>query len=178
MDVDKALEVDHIVPKSLGGVDSADNYQALCYSCNAAKRNTDSTDFRGLDTFYETRDTGCIFCSTDRKRVALNELAYVIEDGFPVSPMHRLIIPKRHVADYFGLHQPEVNAITRLITEQKESLQELDPTITGFNIGMNCGESAGQTIFHCHIHLIPRRAGDVENPRGGIRHVIPGRGNY
>jgi len=62
--------------------------------------------------------------------------------------------------------------------EQKKSLQEDDSKIDGFNIGMNCGETAGQTIFHCHVHLIPRRKGDVENPRGGVRHIMPGKGHY
>jgi len=92
--------------------------------------------------------------------------------------MHTLIIPKRHVSDYFGLFQPEINATNKLIMGQKELLQDDDPTIDGFNIGMNCGEVAGQTIFHCHIHLIPRRKGDVENPRGGIRNLILGRGHH
>lgn len=178
MDTDKALEVDHITPKSLGGEDSIDNYQALCYSCNAAKRNTNSTDFRGLHEHYAERDPKCLFCTIDRKRVGENALAYVIEDGFAVTPHHRLIIPKRHVADYFGLHQPEINAINRLIVEQKELLLKLDPTITGFNIGVNCGEDAGQSVFHCHVHLIPRRKGDVDQPRGGVRNLIPGKGNY
>jgi len=124
----------------------------------------------------------CLFCDlqlNDRKRIiAENELAYAVHDGFPVTEGHTLLIPKRHVADYFGLVQAEVHAINRLMTEQKKLLKEADQTIEGFNIGMNCGEVAGQTIFHCHIHLIPRRRGDVENPRGGIRHVIPGKGCY
>jgi diadenosine tetraphosphate (Ap4A) HIT family hydrolase len=64
------------------------------------------------------------------------------------------------------------------MTEQKEFLQKSDRAIEGFNIGINCGEVAGQTIFHCHVHLIPRRSGDVENPRGGVRHVITGKGYY
>ena len=72
----------------------------------------------------------------------------------------------------------EVNAINRLIAEQKKLLQERYSTIDGFNIGMNCGGTAGQTIFHCHVHLIPRRKGDVENPRGGVRHIIEGKGYY
>jgi ATP adenylyltransferase len=179
MDGEKALEVDHIHPKSLGGKDDLSNYQALCYSCNAAKRNTDNSDFRELNKAYDHRDCTCLFCTLPEERiVSSNSLALAIRDGFPVTEGHTLIIPKRHVADYFGLFQPEINAINRLLAEQKEKLQKEDGMIEGFNIGMNCGESAGQTIFHCHIHLIPRRVGDVENPRGGIRHLIPGRGNY
>ena len=84
-----------------------------------------------------------------------------------------MFIPKRHVADYFGLTQAEINAVNQLIQKQKKLLDETDSTIDGYNIGINCGESAGQTVFHCHVHLIPRRKGDVENPRGGIRHIIP-----
>jgi diadenosine tetraphosphate (Ap4A) HIT family hydrolase len=124
----------------------------------------------------------CLFCSVqtdDRKRiVAENELAYVIRDGFPVTQGHTLIIPKRHTADYFGLVQAEVHAINALMIEQRDLLGLDDSTIEGFNIGMNCGEVAGQTVFHCHVHLIPRRKGDVENPRGGVRHLISGKGFY
>lgn len=179
---EKNLEVDHIHPKSLGGKDDLVNYQALCYSCNAAKRNTDSTDFRVFKSMYKHRQENCLFCSIqtdDRKRiVAENELAYAIRDGFPVTQGHTLIIPKRHTPDYFGLVQSEVHAINALMTEQKKQLGLDDATIEGFNIGMNCGEVAGQTVFHCHVHLIPRRKGDVENPRGGVRHVISGKGFY
>ena len=85
---------------------------------------------------------------------------------------------KRHAKDYFELTQAEVNAINQLIREQKALLDQLDKSIDGYNIGMNCGETAGQTVFHCHVHLIPRRKGDVENPRGGIRHLISGKGFY
>ncbi len=124
----------------------------------------------------------CLFCdiqTIDRKRiVAENEFAYAIRDGFPVTSGHTLFIPKRHVADYFGLVQSEVYAINALMTEQKVLLQSQDSTIEGFNIGMNCGAVAGQTVFHCHVHLIPRRKGDVENPRGGVRHIIAGKGYY
>ena len=124
----------------------------------------------------------CLFCNiqtNERTRIiAENELAYVIRDGFPVTPGHTLIIPKRHAVDYFELVQSEVHAINALMHEQKKQLMLVDPSIEGFNIGMNCGEVAGQTIFHCHVHLIPRRRGDVENPRGGVRHVIAGKGFY
>ncbi len=179
---ERMLEVDHIEPKSLGGKDEIENYQALCYSCNAAKRNTDDTDFRELKRLYDRRDSGCLFCDvqiSDIKRiVSKNTLAYATRDAFPVTPHHTLIIPKRHVLDYFGLRQSEINAINRLLTDQRDSLQKLDPTIAGFNVGMNCGEAAGQSVFHCHVHLIPRRVGDVPAPRGGVRHVIPAKGNY
>jgi ATP adenylyltransferase len=179
---EKSIEVDHIFPKSLGGQDDLTNYQALCYSCNAAKRNTDDTDFREFKTLYENRETDCLFCDiqmTGQDRIiSENNLSYAIRDGFPVTEGHTLFIPKRHVLDYFGLVPAEVNAINRLIAEQKKLLQEKDSTIDGFNIGMNCGVTAGQTIFHCHVHLIPRRKGDVENARGGVRHIIAGKGYY
>ncbi len=127
-------------------------------------------------------DISCIFCdiqSIDRLRIiSENTLAFSILDGFPVTEGHTLFIPKRHAADYFELSQAEINAINQLLIYQKEMLQHSDNTIEGFNIGMNCGEVAGQTIFHCHVHLIPRRRGDVENPRGGVRHVITGKGYY
>lgn len=179
---EKNIEVDHIFPKSLGGKDDLSNFQALCYSCNAAKRNTDDTDFRLFKSLYETRVEKCLFCdiqSIDRKRIiAENNLAYVIRDGFPVTEGHTLFIPKRHAADYFSLVPAEVSAINLLMADQKKLLQDADSAIDGFNIGMNCGESAGQTVFHCHVHLIPRRKGDVENPRGGVRHIIAGKGFY
>lgn len=110
--------------------------------------------------------------------MAQNKLGFAIRDGFPVTPLHTLIIPKRHVLDYFGLTTDEVLACNDLLAAQREAILQTDPTVEGFNIGMNAGELAGQTIFHCHIHLIPRRQGDVPNPRGGVRHLIPGKGHY
>ena len=179
---EKNIEVDHIFPKSLGGKDDLSNYQALCYSCNAAKRNTDDTDFRLFKSLYEHREEKCLFCDVqinDKQRIiAENSLAYAIRDGFPVTAGHTLFIPKRHTPDYFGLVPAELSAINQLMTTQKKLLSESDTTIGGFNIGMNCGELAGQTIFHCHVHLIPRRSGDIENPRGGVRYVIPSKANY
>ena len=105
-------------------------------------------------------------------------MAYVVKDGFPVTDGHSLVIPKRHVAEYFDLGQAELNAVNQLLVKHKALIQSEDSKVTGFNIGMNCGEDAGQTIFHCHIHLIPRRKDDVEEPRGGVRHLIPDKGNY
>lgn len=124
----------------------------------------------------------CLFCDlqgNDRRRIiAENDLAYAIRDGFPVTAGHTLLIPKRHVQDYFGLTKIEAGAINELMTQQRDLLMIDDPSVEGFNIGMNCGEVAGQTVFHCHVHLIPRRRCDVENPRGGVRHVISGKGFY
>jgi diadenosine tetraphosphate (Ap4A) HIT family hydrolase len=99
-------------------------------------------------------------------------------DGYAVTPLHTLIIPKRHALTYFELGQSEINACNQLLAELKQKIENEDSSVTGFNIGVNNGESAGQTVFHCHIHLIPRRAGDVENTRGGVRNTIPGKGDY
>ena len=176
---ERALEVDHIVPRSKGGLDDNSNYQALCYRCNAMKRDRDDTDFRSIKLSYEVRDTTCPFCNMQEGRiVAQNQLAYLVRDAFPVTNLHSLIIPQRHVQSYFELGQSEINACNRLLDEAKKGIQSIDGNVSGFNIGINDGADAGQTIFHCHIHLIPRRAGDVDNPRGGIRHTIAGKGYY
>ena len=176
---EKALEVDHIIPINLGGTNDRINLQALCYTCNSSKRDTDTTDLRQVAASYAHRATDCIFCEIkERPVVDENALAFAIRDGFPVTSHHTLIIPKRHVEDYFDLHQPELNAIHQLLVTQKITLGEKDSSITGFNMGVNSGKAAGQTIFHCHVHLIPRRDGDASEPRGGVRHVIPGKGAY
>jgi diadenosine tetraphosphate (Ap4A) HIT family hydrolase/5-methylcytosine-specific restriction endonuclease McrA len=178
----RSLEVDHIVPKSLGGKDDLSNYQALCYVCNSQKSNKDDTDFRNINTQYEHRENGCLFCDiqvSDKKRIiSENNLAYLMTDAHEVTKNHSLIIPKRHVKDYFDITQAEINSVNQLIKFQKSKLDKNDKSIDGYNIGVNCGEVAGQTIFHCHIHLIPRRKGDVPNPRGGVRHIIPNKGLY
>lgn len=124
-------------------------------------------------------DKPCLFCSIPPERIiASNNLVYAIRDGFPVTHLHTLVIPKRHVEDYFGLTSEELQACHDLLSQLRIAILVEDSKVEGFNVGMNAGHVAGQTIFHCHIHLIPRRNGDVENPRGGVRHVIPGKGFY
>ena len=124
-------------------------------------------------------DEDCLFCNIPSVRIVLeNELAYAVRDGYPVTEMHSLIIPKRHIQDYFDLTTEELIACDQLIRSLKDEISNSDQSVNGFNIGMNSGETAGQTIFHCHIHLIPRRTGDVDNPRGGVRNIIPDMGNY
>ncbi len=109
--------------------------------------------------------------------VASNALAFAIRDGFPVSPGHTLIVPRRLVATWFEATREEQVAMLELLDVVKAQLDaELQPD--GYNIGINVGPAAGQTVMHLHMHLIPRFNGDVPDPRGGIRHVIPGKGNY
>jgi diadenosine tetraphosphate (Ap4A) HIT family hydrolase len=121
----------------------------------------------------------CVFCSLpEDKIIESNELALMFYDSYPVTKYHTLIIPKRHVSDYFELTPEENEAIFSLLHEQKKRLENIDPTITGFNIGINVGKDAGQSIFHVHMHLIPRRNGDMAEPKGGVRGVIPDKQKY
>jgi diadenosine tetraphosphate (Ap4A) HIT family hydrolase len=177
---ERALEVDHRLPRKRGGIDAIENLQALCYSCNATKRDRDDTDFRAVRESYTKRDASCIFCNLSKEREILgeNSLAVAFTDAFPVSPLHALVIPRRHVRDFFEMSQPETNACTQLLAQIRGIIQSRDSAVAGFNIGANVDEAGGQSVFHCHIHLIPRRQGDVPNPRGGVRHIIPGKGNY
>jgi diadenosine tetraphosphate (Ap4A) HIT family hydrolase len=121
----------------------------------------------------------CPFCeTTDLVILERNDYLYAIRDKFPVTELHTLLIPFRHVESYFDLDNTEIDAFNKLLLSQKKSLLEQDKNISGFNVGFNSGEDAGQTVMHCHIHLIPRRHGDMENPRGGVRGVIPERRDY
>lgn len=128
---------------------------------------------------HESNMSACIFCEPSKERVFLqNAKAYALWDAFPVTPQHALVIPRRHVKDFFELSVEELLACNELLLSARELLVEHDPNIEGFNIGLNVGAAAGQTVFHCHFHLIPRRHGDVDDPRGGVRHLIPGKGHY
>lgn len=107
-----------------------------------------------------------------------NPMAVAILDTSPVTPLHTLIIPRRHACSYFDLDDDERSACHALLHKARAELLARDPSIVGFNIGINVGEAAGQTVGHCHVHLIPRREGDVADPRGGVRNMIPGKGLY
>ena len=121
----------------------------------------------------------CLFCNAKESGIAAeNEFAYASYDSYPVSDFHCLIIPKRHVKDYFEMSDEELLACNDLITKIKNEILAKDKTVKAFNIGTNAGKISGQSIMHCHIHLIPRREGDVENPQGGVRSVIPKKQHY
>ncbi len=121
----------------------------------------------------------CLFCNINSKDLVFdNEYAFASFDSYPVSKYHSLIVPKRHILDYFELTNDELLACNDLIKKIKKKIQNEDKTVDGFNIGTNSGVVAGQSIMHCHIHLIPRRKGDVDNPQGGVRGVIPSKQHY
>jgi diadenosine tetraphosphate (Ap4A) HIT family hydrolase len=120
----------------------------------------------------------CPFCTLPQLRIiARNELAVVVRDGFPVSPGHTLIIPHRHIGSFFDLTDEERTAMLILLDSAKTRLEtEFHPD--AYNIGINDGPAAGQTVAHLHIHLIPRYLGDIGEPRGGVRWVLPDKAQY
>ena len=121
----------------------------------------------------------CLFCNSKASGVTHeNDLAYASYDTYPVSKHHCLIIPKRHVKDYFELSNKELIACNDLIKIIRTEIINKDNTVKAFNIGTNIGKISGQSIMHCHIHLIPRRDGDVKNPQGGVRGVISSKQHY
>jgi ATP adenylyltransferase len=170
---DRPLHVDHIKPRSRGGKTEYENLQVLCSKCNQAKSNKDDTDFR--ISGRTDSDPDCRFCREKIKdRIVVEyDTVWAFEDQFPVSKGHHLIVTKRHTLDWFSMSEKERRDADSLIRILKRHLAKADKKITGFNVGTNSGESAGQTIFHAHIHLIPRRDGDTPNPTGGVRGVIP-----
>ena len=121
----------------------------------------------------------CLFCDSKKSGIVHeNDLAYASYDSYPVSDHHCLIIPKRHIKDYFDMNNDELIACNDLIQIVKNEILSKDVNVKGFNIGTNAGKIAGQSIMHCHIHLIPRREGDIDNPQGGVRSVIPNKQHY
>ena len=121
----------------------------------------------------------CLFCNKKKQNVIYStKFMYVVRDSYPVTKYHSLIIPHRHVSNFFDLNNEELNDLSNILKRERQSLLNLDKEITAFNIGVNAGKDAGQSIMHCHIHLIPRRKSDIENPRGGVRGVIPSKQKY
>lgn len=120
----------------------------------------------------------CPFCNLDNSRIIIeNTHSIAFHDGFPVTPGHSLVVPKRHIASFFEATKEEQSAILDLLAEMRQLvLSERSPD--GFNIGINDGTAAGQTVMHLHIHLIPRYAGDTEDPRGGVRWIMPEKAPY
>ena len=126
---------------------------------------------------YALKD--CIFCNLETSRIEKeNQFALSFKDLYPVTEGHTLVIPKRHVQSFFDLTEEERSSVLDLLVIQKEELMANDSLITGFNLGINDGADSGQTVMHCHVHLIPRRKGDMHNPRGGVRGVIPEKQSY
>ena len=135
--------------------------------------------FRPIAEGYDDRQVDCLFCVVrSNELLDENEFCYASKDAHPVTQQHTLIIPKRHVVDYFDLTEFEVAAIHQMLIAMRNRIKNDDLTVNGFNIGVNVGKIAGQSIPHVHVHLIPRRQGDVENPQGGVRGVIPGKQKY
>ncbi len=120
----------------------------------------------------------CLFCRPPGDRIFFRaELVIGMWDAYPVSPGHALLIPRRHIPTWFEANAEERDALIGAMDAAKAVIEK-DHRPNGYNIGINCGAAAGQTIFHLHIHLIPRFLGDVADPRGGVRHVIPDKANY
>jgi diadenosine tetraphosphate (Ap4A) HIT family hydrolase len=123
-------------------------------------------------------DRVCPFCTLPTSRVVQeNDAAILILDGFPISPGHSIIIPKRHIGSFFDATAPERAALLALLDKAKEIVEQTHKP-AGYNIGINDGAAAGQTVPHLHIHLIPRYEGDQDDPRGGVRWVIPDKADY
>jgi ATP adenylyltransferase len=176
---ERAIEVDHILPRKHGGEDNLTNLQALCFKCNANKGARDDEDFRVIREGINARQSGCVFCELPADRIiATNSLAFAMHDNYPVAELHTLVITKRHTPTFFDLFEPERRAINQLLDGLRVEIMKKDASVSAFNIGVNNGEAAGQTIGHAHVHLIPRRHGDVQDPRGGVRGLIPGKAAY
>ena len=125
----------------------------------------------------------CLFCKIqqpgyEKEIVYSNEYFVATRDSYPVTPLHTLIIPKRHFASFFEMNDDEQASVFSILKQQRDEIMALDPSVTSFNVGTNDGIDAGQSIYHLHIHLFPRRPGDIENPRGGVRGIIPAKQKY
>jgi diadenosine tetraphosphate (Ap4A) HIT family hydrolase len=162
-------------PVSRRGETIYENLQVLCGKSSTSRSNPDDSDFRpGADQEF---NDDCIFCAASKENKPIeNDHAFAIPDKYPITEGHTLIIPRRHFASYFDSIQAEHDAIYALLKIREKQLLENDPLITGFDIGVNVGEVAGQKIFHCHIHSIPRKKGD--SPQWGERSKSQPQGAY
>ena len=151
-----ALEVDHIVPVNMGGTNDISNLQALCYKCNAQKKDRDKTDFIMVLNRLKYRNPKCSLCTSDR-HVMGNDMAFAVLHGKPVTDLHSLVLPKRHVGSFFDLIPAEKTLCMDLVDSVKTQIQDSDRSVTGFNVGFDAGRTAGPMTEHCQIHIIPRR---------------------
>jgi ATP adenylyltransferase len=171
-----ALEVDHIIPRKHGGKDVIENLQALCWRCNANKGDRDATDFRAVRAAMELRLADFPFCTVPASRVIdENTLGFAMSDANPMTPMHTVVVSKRHAETWFDLSEPERRAIGILMDAVSLRIKADDRMVAGFNIGLDSREVAGRTVPHAHVQMIPRRPGDIDDPRSGVRSVIPER---
>ena len=170
------LLVNHIIPRSRGGSNELKNLQALCATCHQGKKIKDGQEVSDISLAY---DPECKFCwQRPRWPVETHGSVWAHRDGHPVSEGHHLVIPVRHTAELFTMSVRERRDADTLIRLLRSKLLREDDSIEGFNVGMNCGAEAGQSIFHAHWHLIPRRKNDSKAKKGGIRGVIPERMEY
>jgi diadenosine tetraphosphate (Ap4A) HIT family hydrolase len=136
-----------------------------------------------MERYNSMENDKCLFCRVQDKNykkeiIFENKFFFVTRDSYPVTKFHTLVISKRHVASYFDLTIDEANELQEILIQQRNEITTLDSAVSAFNIGINDGKDAGQTIRHLHVHLIPRRYGDMQNPQGGVRGVIPGKQKY
>lgn len=161
------------------GVEVYQGNVILPYKTILGTEHCEVYEYQHFNQVKKSGQNACLFCAPDQDRELVTESAtvYAMLDKFPVSKGHTLIIPKQHVADYFDLTERTKTACWLVVDRVKMLLaQRFNPD--GFNVGINIGRAAGQTIPHLHIHMIPRYKGDVENPTGGIRNIITGKGDY
>ena len=141
----------------------------------------DQTDFKARGEADPGHQPGCLFCELPPDRFEVldeNELCMTLRDSYPVTEGHCLIIPRRHAENWFDMNPAEVEAANRLMHRSRERIMNADASVTGFNFGTNAGRSAGQSVFHAHVHFIPRRDGDQEDPQGGVRKIFPDKAKY